>query len=65
MSGARRVFEELPGWFFELDEVSAGVCKVLGIDEIGRSIELTGTSPDLLLDEAKKLASKMSKKSPN
>jgi hypothetical protein len=49
-------FKEIPGWNFEVDEVSAGVYKVSGKDELGRSVEMTGTDPDALLEESKKYA---------
>ena len=47
---------ELPGWFFEVNEVSAGVYQVRGTDRTGRSIEVTGTDVDALLMECKKAA---------
>ena len=52
-------FDELPGWYFEVDEVSAGVYKVIGKDKSGRNIELTGTDPDGLIEECKKSAKQM------
>ena len=52
-------FKELPGWLFEVDEVSAGVYKVYGKDISGRSGEATGTEPEALLDECKRFAKRM------
>jgi hypothetical protein len=49
-------FEELYGWQFKIDEISAGVYKVSGIDKSGRSVEVTGIDPELLLIECKKYA---------
>jgi hypothetical protein len=49
-------FNELPGWHFVVDEVSAGVYKVHGEDQQGRSVETTGIEPDALLEECKKYA---------
>jgi hypothetical protein len=49
-------FEELPGWEFEVDEVSAGVYKVKGKDEKGRNVETVGTDLDSLIDKCKKYA---------
>jgi hypothetical protein len=46
----------LPEWTFEIDEVSAGVYRVQGVDEEGRSVEVTGTDPDALLDDGRKWA---------
>ncbi len=59
MTGLRRTFPELPDWTFEIDEVSAGVFRVRGVDEAGRSVEATGTDPDALLDECKESAAKI------
>lgn len=59
MSGLVRTFEELPGWTFNIDEVSAGVFHVKGVDEAGRSVEATGTDPDALLEDCRRLAAKM------
>jgi hypothetical protein len=49
-------FSEIPGWTFEIDEISAGVYKVTGKDDCQRSIERTGTHPDAVLDECKQYA---------
>jgi len=59
MSGLRRTFPELPGWTFDLDEISAGVYRFRGVDEAGRSVEATGTDPDALVDECRKSAAKI------
>lgn len=47
---------ELPGWSFEVDEISAGVYQVRGTDKAGRSVGSRGTDPDALLLECKKAA---------
>jgi len=39
-------FPELPGWRFNVDEVSAGVYRVCGVDKSGRSVETTGTDAE-------------------
>ena len=49
-------FPELPGWTFDVDEVSAGVYRAVGVDESGRSVQATGTDPDQLLDECRSAA---------
>lgn len=59
MSGIRRTFADLPGWTFEIDEVSAGVYSVRGVDEVGRSIAATGTDPDAVLSECRQSAAKI------
>lgn len=46
-------YQDLPGWTFEVDEVSAGVYKVVGSDSDGHTVEKTGTGPDELLEQCK------------
>lgn len=55
----KKTFPELPGWAFEVDEVSAGVYRVRGVDEAGRSVESTGTDPEALLASCRSSAGKM------
>lgn len=52
-------FPELPGWTFDVDEVSAGVYRAVGVDEAGRSVQATGIDPDQLLDECRRAAASM------
>jgi hypothetical protein len=49
-------FEELPGWKFDADEVSAGVYKATGKDRQGRNVEATGTDPDEMIEKCRKYA---------
>ena len=49
-------FTDLPGWTFDVDEVSANVYKVVGRDAVGRTFEKSGFDPDQLLEEAKEYA---------
>ena len=49
-------FDELPGWRFETDEVSACVYKVTGADCQGRNVEATGTEPNALLNQCRQSA---------
>lgn len=51
--------EELAGWSFDVDEVSAGVYRVEGSDAQGRSVQATGADPDALLKDCKKKATSM------
>ena len=51
-----REFHELSGWRFEVAEVSAGVYRASGTDRAGRTVGLTGTDPDSLLEECKRRA---------
>ena len=50
---------DLSTWSFQIEEMSAGVYKVRGIDEAGRSVELTGTDPYILLEKRKKAAAEI------
>jgi hypothetical protein len=47
----RRVFSDLPGWSFEIDEVSAGVYEVIATDKHGRRFSDKDTDPDALLEK--------------
>jgi hypothetical protein len=49
-------FEELPGWRFDADEVSAGVYKANGVDRQGRNVEAMGTDPDALIEKCRQSA---------
>jgi len=44
-----RVLPDLPGWTFEVDEVSAGVYEVVASDRHGHTFSNKGTDPDALL----------------
>jgi hypothetical protein len=55
----KRTSKDLRGWSFEVDEISAGVYKVRGVDEAGRSVEATGTDPDALLEDCKESAARI------
>jgi hypothetical protein len=46
-------FPDLPGWRFNVEEVSFGVYRVFGRDEAGRCIAKSGTNPDALLEECR------------
>jgi hypothetical protein len=41
----------LAGWKFLVEEVSAGVYRVIGMDEAGRRAETKGLDPDELLNK--------------
>lgn len=56
MSGSIETFEDLPGWGFEIEEISAGIYRVKGTDKAGRGIEATGTDLDALLDDCRRYA---------
>lgn len=52
-------FPELPGWTFDVDEVSASVFRAVGVDEAGRSVQATGIDPDQLLEDCRRAAMAM------
>lgn len=52
-------FNELPGWSFDADEVSAGVYRAFGRDRAGRNVEATGLDPDALIEKCKQAAIQM------
>jgi hypothetical protein len=52
-------FKAIPGWTFDVDEVSANVYKVTGRDTAKRTFEKCGVDPDGLLEEAKQYAMKV------
>lgn len=49
-------FDELIGWEFEIEEVSAGVYRATGGDQLGHRTARTGLDPQVLLDECKAYA---------
>lgn len=49
----RKQFPELPGWHFDMDEVSAGVYEVVGEDKAGHRVSAHGTDLDALLDQCR------------
>jgi hypothetical protein len=54
-------FPELPGWSFEVNEVSAGVYDVVASDSAGHRVESKGTDPDTLLQECRRSAERIMK----
>lgn len=52
-------FADLPGWSFEIDEVSAGVYEVTATDTSGHRLQMKGTDPDVLLVECRRIASQI------
>ena len=52
-------FSDLRDWMFEIEEVSAGMFQVKGVDTAGRSVEASGTDPDAVLADCKKAAAEM------
>lgn len=59
MSARKTASHGLPGWFFDVEEMSAGVYRVRCVDEAGRSVEVTGTDPDVLLEQCRQSAARI------
>jgi hypothetical protein len=55
----KQTFPDLPGWTFEIDEVSANVYEVIATDSVGHRVQVKGTDPDVLLEDARKSARKI------
>jgi hypothetical protein len=55
-------FPELPGWSFSAQEVSANVFRVIGRDLQGRSVESEGLDLDLLLEECRIAAKRLTER---
>lgn len=49
----KKQFADLPGWEFEIEEVSAGVYRVIGHDRHGHRISFTGVDPDALVEQCR------------
>jgi hypothetical protein len=52
----KQTFPELPKWTFDIDEVSAGVYRVIGTHLNGYRVQVEGTDPDKLLEECRNSA---------
>lgn len=46
-------FDDLPGWVFAVEERSAGVYSVRAVDDSGRSIQVSGTDAEQLLERCR------------
>lgn len=58
-------FPDAPGWSFDVDEVSANVFQVKGCDLNGRTVEMTETDPDELIEKCHQEAKKIIKQTTN
>ena len=52
----KETFEDLPGWTFEIREVSANAYKATGSDSAGHSFEFVGYNEEAVVAEAKRRA---------
>ena len=50
---------DLPGWRFDVDEVSYGVYRAFGRNPDGRSVEKSGTEPKRLIKDCREAARQM------
>jgi hypothetical protein len=50
---------DLADWSFSMEEVSAGVYRVRGVDSSGRNVETSATDPDSALEACKQAAAAM------
>jgi hypothetical protein len=55
-------YHELPNWTMEIDEVSAGVYRVIATDAVGHRFQSQGTDPDALLNDARRAARELEDK---
>ena len=54
-----REFKELPDWSFAIDEVSAGIYRVVGRDLACRTVEATGPRLKVLIEKCMQAAIQM------
>jgi hypothetical protein len=57
----KKAILELPGWSFQVEEVSAGVYEAIGNDSIGHRVASKGTDPAALLKECLESAKKVAR----
>lgn len=57
----KKKFKNLPEWEFELDEVSANVYEIVGINKSGHKISFKGLELDELIEQCKKKAIEIQK----
>jgi hypothetical protein len=55
----KKQYPDLPGWTFEMEEVSASVYEAVGRDRTGHCVSAKGVDPDKVIDECKQEARKV------
>jgi hypothetical protein len=55
----KKLFPDLPGWSFDIDEVSTGVYEVVASDKHGRRFSSKDTDPEVLLERCRKQAAEL------
>lgn len=56
----KKTYDDLPGWEFDIREVSVGVYLVHATDRLGRTVQGTDFDPDKLLERARAKAAEIS-----
>jgi hypothetical protein len=56
----KKEFPELPGWSFEIEAPSSGVYHITATEKGGRTFDMKGTDPDVLLSECREEAAALS-----
>ena len=56
-----QTFDDLPGWTFEIEEMTPGVWSIIGTGADGHTVSITGgTDPDAMLSDLKERAGRIS-----
>ena len=58
----KKIYEDLPEWVFELDEVSGNVYEVVGADKLGHRVSSKGLNLDEIVEQCKKDAKEIESK---
>jgi len=57
-----QTFVDMPGWTFDLDELSVGVYGISVSDSTGRRYQAKGPDPDKLLRDAREWVARIQKR---
>lgn len=57
----KKKFSDLPNWKFDIDEVSANVYEIIGIDTTGEKISFKGYDLDEIIDQSRERAKEIDK----
>ena len=58
----RKIYPDLPGWTFDMEEVSAGVYEVIAQNSSGQYTSAKGIELDQLVEQCKNEARRLSEK---
>jgi hypothetical protein len=56
----KKSFADLPGWIFDMNEISAGVYEIIAKDSTGCTVSAKGIDLELLIDQCRLDAHKIS-----